>query len=165
MLTKIVLKLMLKVAVPVVCVVGIMSYGMYMRGGDPAALFTKLIGSSVQSVKSSVKGAGDSLKSASPIKPSNKTTVYKWVDEYGVTQFGSAPPEGVSAQAKTYDNNANLMDAQKPVARQAADNDDQMQSGFGPDGERLPGMAGVDLPVAVDPAVLSEFLQTMQQQQ
>jgi len=150
MLTKIVLKLMLKVAVPVVCVVGIMSYGMYMRGGDPAALFTKLIGSSVQSVKSSVKGAGDSLKSASPIKPSNKTTVYKWVDEYGVTQFGSAPPEGVSAQAKTYDNNAN---------------DDQMQSGFGPDGERLPGMAGVDLPVAVDPAVLSEFLQTMQQQQ
>jgi len=38
----------------------------------------------------------------------------------------------------------------------------EQSPGMGPDGQPLPGMAGMNLPVAVDPAVLSEFLQTMQ---
>jgi len=165
MLTKIVLKMLLKITIPIVCLVGVMSYGMYMKGGDPGALFAKLVGNSIQSAKTSVQGAGNSIKSASPIKSSNKTTVYQWVDEYGVTQFGSAPPEGVAAQSKTYSNNSNLMDAQKPMPSAQAQIDSEPQPGFGPDGERLPGMAGMNLPVNVDPAVLSEFLQSMQQQQ
>lgn len=162
MLTKMVFKILLKATVPLVCVIGITSYGLYARGGDPGALFSKLVGNSIQSAKSSVQGAGDSLQSVSPIKSaSSKTKVYKWVDEYGVTQFGSAPPEGVQATSKTYNNNANLMAAQKPVQQEL----EQPAAALGPDGEPLPGMAGMNLPVAVDPAVLNEFLQTMQQQQ
>jgi len=160
MLTKIVLKLLLKATIPVVIIAGVMSYGMYMRGGDPAGLFRQLAGNSMQSVKSSIQGAGNSLESLSPVDlPGSKTTVYKWVDENGNTQFGSAAPEGVQATAKTYDNNANLM-AGTPMQK---DPEPDMQSpGVGPDGQPLPGIAGMNLPVAVDPAVLSEFLQTMQ---
>lgn len=162
MLTKMVLKILLKATVPLVCVIGITSYGMYARGGDPGALFSKLLGHSIQSAKTSVQGAGDSLQSVSPIKTAkSKTKVYKWVDEYGVTQFGSAPPEGVQSTSKTYNNNANLIAAQKPV--RAQHEFDQPAAALGPDGQPLPGVAGMNLPVAVDPAVLNEFLQTMQQ--
>jgi len=165
MLTKLVLKMLLKVTIPIVCLVGVMSYGMYMRGGDPGALVKKLVGNSIQSAKSSVQGAGDSLQSVSPVKSSNKTTVYKWVDENGVTQFGSAPPEGVAANAQTYNNNANLMDAQKPRPSEQASGNQNRQPGVMPNGERMPGVAGMNLPTSVDPEVLSEFLQTLQQQE
>lgn len=162
MFTKMVFKLLFKATIPLVMVAGVVSYGMYSSGGDPAALFKKLAGNSMQSVKSSIHGAGDSLESMSPVAlPGSKTTVYKWVDENGNTQFGSAAPDGINATAKTYNNNANLM-AATPV-RQRPDPNAPVP-GMGPDGQPLPGMAGANLPVAIDPAVLSEYLQTMQQQ-
>ncbi len=159
-LTKIIFKMLFKATIPVVIIAGVMSYGMYMRGGDPAGLFKKLVGNSVQSAKSSIQGAGDSFQSMSPVDlPNSKTTVYQWVDENGNTQFGSTPPEGIDATAKTYNNNANLM-AGTPAQKQPEPN---VQSpGQGPDGNPLPGVAGMNLPVAVDPAALSEFLQTVQ---
>ena len=142
-------------------IAGVMSYGMYMRGGDPAGVFKKLVGNSVQSVQSSIHGAADSLASLSPMAlPSSKTTVYKWVDENGDTQFGSTPPEGIQATAKTYSNKANLMGG-TPVQKESVASAPSARAG--PDGQPLPGVAGLNLPVAVDPAVLSEFLQTMQQ--
>lgn len=167
MLTKMIFKMLFKAMIPFVMIIGVISYGMYTRGGDPAAFFGNLagnVGNPFQSVKNSVQGAGDSLQALSPVDmPSSKTTIYKWVDEYGNTQFGSTPPDGVNATSKTYNNNANTMAAtpvQKPVAAST-----EQQAGFGPDGERLPGVAGMNLPTAVDPEVLSGFLQTMQQQQ
>jgi len=166
MLGKLILKILLKATIPLVMVVGVMSYGMYSRGGDPAALFSKLLGNSIQSAKSSVQGAGDAIQAVKPGSSSgssNKTTVYKWVDANGVTQFGSRPPDGVAATSMTLKNNTNVMQAQKPLPDMTAEK--QTQPGMGPDGEALPGVAGMNLPVAVDPAVLSEFLQTMQQQQ
>lgn len=162
MLTKLVLKMLLKLTLSIACMVGVMSYGMHLRGGDPGALLAKIGGGAFQSVKTTAQGAGNSVKVASKVK--SKTTVYKWVDANGVTQFGSAPPEGVAAQAKTYNNNANLMTAQKPIpVEQAATGDHQ--SGFGPDGERLPGMAGMNFPTGGDPEELKAFLNAMQQQQ
>lgn len=163
MLTKMVLKMTLKLTVSIAMMVGVLSYGMYLRGGDPGAMFKGMIGNTVQSAKSSVRGAGNSLKMASPVK--SKTTVYQWVDANGVTQFGSTPPAGVAAESKTYKNNVNLMNAQKPVENPQVQADGEMKPGFGPDGERLPGVAGMNLPVNVDPATLSKFLQTMQQEQ
>lgn len=165
MVIRIIFKLLFKATVPIVCMVGIMSYGFYMKGGDPGAVFKKLIGSSIQSAKTSVQDAGDSITSVSPIKSSNKTTVYKWVDANGVTQFGSAPPAGIAAESKTYNNNANLMAAQKPIPRAEIDNSEAVQPGMLPNGERMPGVAGMNLPTAIDPETLSGFLQTMQQQQ
>ena len=162
-LTKMIFKILFKATVPVVIVAGVVSYGMYMRGGDPAGLVKKLVGNSVQSAKSSIQGAGNSLESLSPVAlPGSKTTVYKWVDENGNTQFGSAPPEGVKATSKTYNNNANLM-AGTPVEKTPEPG--TPTTGIGPDGKPLPGIAGANLPVAVDPGVLSEFLQSMQQRQ
>ena len=162
MLTKMILKILFKATIPIVIMVGLMSYVMYMNGGNPGGIYAKLIGNSFQSAKSSIQGAGDSLKSASPgSKPSSKTTVYQWVDENGVTQFGSKPPEGIAASSKTFNNNANIMDAM-PKPKAASYNAESIP---GLDGEKLPGVAGMDLPVAVDPATMSQFLQSMQQQQ
>jgi len=48
MLTKIILKMLLKATIPVVIIAGVMSYGMYMRGGDPAGLFRQLAGNSAR---------------------------------------------------------------------------------------------------------------------
>jgi len=159
-LTKLILKLLLKATIPLVIIAGVVSYGLYMRGGDPAGLFKKLAGNSIQSAKSSILGAGDTLESISPVSlPGGKTTVYQWVDENGNTQFGSTPPSGIDATAKTYNNNANLM-AGTPTQKRH-DPTKQLPR-LGPDGQPLPGMAGMNLPVAVDPAVLSEYLQTMQ---
>jgi len=162
-LTKMVLKMLLKATIPLVMVVGVSSYMMYMRGGDPLALAKTLVGNSVQDAKASVQGAQNSLQSVSPVDlPGSKTTVYKWVDENGNTQFGSTPPPGVNATAKTYNNNANLMSAVK-VPTQPSNT--APQPGLGADGQPLPGVAGMNLPVSMDPAVLSELLQSMQQQQ
>lgn len=163
MLTKIVLKMLLKLTLSIVCMVGVMSYGMHLRGGDPGALLAKVTGGALQSAKSSVQGAGNSIKMNSPIK--SKTTVYQWVDANGVTQFGSAPPAGVASQEKSYNNNANLMNAQKPMPSAHASNDGQEQPGFGPDGERLPGVAGMNFPTSGDPEKLKEFLQALQESQ
>ena len=163
MLTRIVLKMLLKLTLSIACMVAVLSYGMHLRGGDPGALLAKVSGGAFQSAKSSVKGAGNSLKIASPVK--SKTTVYKWVDANGVTQFGSAPPDGVTAQAKTYNNNTNLMKAQKPMKSAQAAASGEGQRGFGPDGERLPGVAGMNFPTGGDPAELKAFLQALQESQ
>lgn len=162
---KLIFKILLKASIPLICMVGIMSYAMYSRGGDPAAFFGKILGNSIQSAKTSVQDAGSAITSAAPTaSASNKTTVYKWVDKHGVAQFGSRPPEGVAATAMTLKNNANVVKTRK-MAQTDMKATGEQQSGLGPDGQPLPGVAGMNLPVAVDPAVLSEFLQSMQQQQ
>jgi len=119
----------------------------------------------LQSAKSSVKGAGETVQSVATGGESDKTTVYKWVDEYGVTQFGSHPPNGVDATTMVVNNKANVVARRKPVPTVEEQQAAQQGPKLGPDGEPLPGIAGMNLPVAVDPAVLSEFLQSMQQQQ
>ena len=121
MLTKMIFKLLFKAMLPIVAMVGIISYGMYMKGGDPAGMLKKVVGNLFQSAKSSVQNVGDSVASvgSGTSSSSNKTTVYQWVDEHGVTQFGSRPPEGVASSAKTFNNNANVMQAVKPRPTQA----------------------------------------------
>jgi len=168
-LMRLIFKILLKACIPIVCMVGIMSYGMYMRGGDPGAYLGKMLGNSIESAKNSAKNAGASLQSAAPGKAnSNKTTVYKWVNESGVTQFGSTPPDGIAATSMTLKNNTNVVQSRKVEQPKTASNGGARQTGdqqgLGPDGKPLPGVAGMNLPVAVDPAVLSEFLQSMQQQ-
>lgn len=163
MLTKLVFKILFKALVPIVCLVGIMSYGLYMQGGDPAALFGKIAGGAFNNMKSSVKDAGQSVQNAGKVATgNNKTTVYKWVDENGVTQFGSAPPEHGSSETLT------LKDNYKGVAPATAKTQTAQpaqHNGLGPDGKPLPGVAGMNLPTSVDPAVLNGFLQTMQQRE
>ncbi len=162
MLVKMVLKMLFKATIPLLLVVGVSSYGMYMRGGDPLGMARLVLGGAFQSAKSSVQDAGESIQSVAPGSvASSKTTVYKWVDENGNTQFGSAPPEGMAAEAKTYNNNANLMTATKVQRRSS--NDDQPATGMGEDGQPLPGVAGMNLPTSGDPEAMKQLLQVLQQ--
>ncbi len=165
MLVKLIFKLLFKAMLPIVCVVGFLSYGYYMKGGDPGAVFAKVLDKTVQNAKSSVQGAGDSLQSVTPTTAaSNKTTVYQWKDENGVTVFGQRPPEDFASETLIINNNKNVVAAQKPLAPEP-EPQDVGAANLGPDGQPLPGVAGMNLPVSMDPETLSEFLQTMQREQ
>ncbi len=189
-MASIVLKLLFKMAIPLILLLGLLSYGLYMRGGDPAALFGKLAGNMAQSAKSSLAGAGSALKKTASLPSGSggsKTQVYKWVDSHGVTQFSSAPPQQGAATLLTIDNNVNTFAAQqtpksienqstqqKTTPHQAIEHPSIKQSrqtsrsgqfkgqdlGLGTD--RLPGVAGMDLPTNVDAATLNKFLQSLQ---
>jgi len=161
-----ILKMLLKIMIPFILLIGALSYGMYTRGGNPGALLSKVFSGTFQSAKSSVQGAGDSLQSVTKQATGNDTTtVYKWVDENGVTQFGSAPPaEGGATTLTVKDSYKGVAPPPQNLQSQKMSSD-AAEHGLGPDGKRLPGMAGMKLPVDVDPAVLSEFLQSMQEQQ
>ena len=132
-------KLLFKAMLPIVAMVGIISYGMYMKGGDPAGMFRLVLGNTIQTAKSSVQNAGDALPTVGSSTSSNhKTTVYQWVDEYGVTQFGSRPPPGVAAAEKTFNNNSNVMDSVKPLPAPTT----TASSSSDIDENNLPGIAG-----------------------
>ncbi len=165
MLVKLIFKLLFKATIPIVAVVGVMSYGYYLKGGDPGAVFAKIVDKTVQNAKSSVKDAGDSVKIASPVSaPASKTTVYQWKDENGVTVFGQRAPEDVASTTLVINNNKNVVAAQKPVMPEPLAQE-LGAANLGPNGEPLPGVAGMNLPVSMDPATLSDLLQTMQREQ
>ncbi len=162
---KLIAKLLLKAMIPLVLVVGFMSYTLYMKGGDPGAIFGNVFNNALQSAKSSVQDAGQSVREVAD-PDSSKTTVYKWVDANGVTQFGSRPPVSGNAKTLTIDNNANTFAAQKPLKRhqqQPQRQQNQLSSeDLGMGDQALPGVAGMNLPTDMDPDTLGKFLQSMQ---
>jgi len=164
-LIKLIFKLLFKATIPIVCVIGVMSYGFYMKGGDPGAVFAKIVDKTVQNAKSSVKSAGSSVQSAAPVKAaSSKTTVYQWKDENGVTVFGERAPDDMASKTLVINNNENVVSAHKPRAPEP-EAQELGAANLGPDGKPLPGMAGMNLPVSMDPETLSDLLQTMQREQ
>ena len=165
MLVKLIFKLLFKATIPIVAVVGVMSYGYYMKGGDPGAVFAKIVDNTVQNAKSSVKDAGSSIQTASPVSTAaSKTTVYQWKDENGVTVFGQRAPDDVAATTMVINNNENVVASQK--AREPEPQAQELgAANLGPDGQPLPGVAGMNLPVSMDPDTLSDLLQTMQREQ
>jgi len=102
MLFKMVLKVMFKAMVPLVVVAGALSYGTYMRGGDPMATVTKIAGGAFDSMKQSGQQATESVQAlaqgGSSATVANDSQVYKWTDASGAIMFGSKPPDGVEAK-------------------------------------------------------------------
>jgi len=75
MLTKMIAKLMLKACIPLVLVTGAVSYGHYVRGGDPAALFGGIASGALNSMKAAVTNtARDATKTVSSLKPGESNT-------------------------------------------------------------------------------------------
>ncbi len=161
-----VLKLLFKATLPLVAVVGVASYGLYFNGGDPAAIFTKIFGKSLEKATLSAKGAGSSLKSLnSSSSESTNTQLFTWKDESGVTHFSSMDPDNGTANSIRVNGNRNVVAAVpigQPQIEAPSANGQQQTAMEGLPDERLPGAAGMNLPVDVDPAVLSEFLQSAQ---
>lgn len=186
---RLVAKLLFKASLPLTLVVGALSYGLYMQGGDPGAVLRSVAGNAMQSATSaarnatnSVSGSLDSLKPGDAIEASNAISeFYTWVDENGVTHYSSEPPADRSTDTVTVDANTNII-VSLPSG-QPHDNQDtnfditgnpDVAGGAGPgaatghpqpmmpDGSRLPGMAGIVLPDGVNPQSLVELLQSRQ---
>ncbi len=91
-------KLIFKIAVMLIIVVGMSNYVMYIMTGKSPFSFS---------------GNGPSLPNApsmSDLVPAGKQTAYKWTDANGVVHYSSEPPpEGQQATELEVDPNANLI--------------------------------------------------------
>ncbi len=151
MLVKLVLKLLLKATVPLIAVAGVLSYGLYLKGGDPMAMWSKVGSKMMGSMRESGTRTAQSVQSLSPVgqASSTKKTVYSWVDASGTTHYGSNPPPGVTARALTIRSSSSTV-APPPVPQPSAHSIPTGGSASGLD-ENLPGMAGVKLPIDIQP--------------
>lgn len=108
-------KLLFKMAAMLFVVTGISSYMLYLTTGQHPLSHWKqqLSGFDLQNVKNSVSNLGEKLPSL-PVDGNNslssEQTVYKWVDENGVTQYSEEPPqEGVEKTELKLDINTNIV--------------------------------------------------------
>lgn len=168
MLTRIVLKILFKACLPLVAVVGIMSYMMYLNGGDPKALIAKVFSGAAGQARSSMQQAGQSARSLTPssLTPSSEgssiSTVHKWVDSDGVTHFSSSAPANVQSQTMRVNANANVVASTpkpKPKADPSAASNGPSAGGAG---QVIPGTGGLELPVNLNRKELTEFLEKAQ---
>ncbi len=148
MIVKLLLKIAFKACLPLVAMVGIVSYMLYMNGGDPLSMGKQMIssmdfGKSATNATSSITGTFDAIGSkvgASPGGAKKGSTVYKWVDAAGVTQYGSAPPEDATGVTAIKLKKGPAPEAIAPTTAAATPNAPV---------DTLPGMAGVKLPGGV----------------
>lgn len=156
MLVKLVFKILFKASLPLVAVAGVLSYGLYLKGGDPISMWSTIASRAVGSVRESSVRTADSVKALAPMSTgsSNHAAVFSWVDQNGVKHYGSTPPAGVDATPMSirttkrsgtpgaYPSTASTASAAQPTAA---------ASQPVADSEPLPGMAGVKLPMNIKP--------------
>lgn len=152
---RLVLKILLKVTIPLVLMLGVTSYSLYLRGGDPMALLSRVSGGAGASITSMVASVKDSTRSTlvaakSTLTPSEggsvrDETLYRWLDADGSPHYSNVKPVGVrELSVVKVDPDQNLLDspAEKDTAPAAAT-----------EGLTLPGAAGMALPGG-DPLLL-----------
>lgn len=137
MLIRMVGKLLFKATLPLVILAGIGTYGVYMTGGDPGALWGGVADRVGMQARALVAGArDDATRAAGALSGSmpksvksegaaheGKSRVYKWVDADGLTHFSTHAPKGVESSTMMIDPNVNVLAPVKaperslPVAR------------------------------------------------
>lgn len=166
MIGKLLLKLVVKASLPLIALAGIFSYGLYLKGGDPLSMWSNVASRAVGSIRENGANTVQSMQALksealSGSSSTSVTTAYTWVDSTGTTHFGSSPPAGVAAKVIHIRPNSPMTSptgltptadtapkADTPpksaaVPKQAVQNTEQTQ--------KLPGMAGVKLPVNIQP--------------
>ncbi len=175
MVTRLVLKILFKATLPVVAVAGVMSYMMYLNGGDPKAVLAKVFGGMAGQARESMQQAGRSMDSLKPASEQSAiSTVHTWVDANGVTHYSNTAPVNVESTTMRVNANANVVAStptSKPAAKAVAtaagrDRGEQSSdnsSGFGiKKGQVIPGTGGVEMPVNLNKKDLTEFLENSQ---
>ena len=169
MLARLVLKILFKACLPLVAVFGIISYMFYLQGGDPGAVFSKVMGGIAGKARQSVQQAGQSLDSIKPDEESSISEVHTWVDEYGVTHYSSSAPINGQSQTLRINSNANVVaSTQKRKAESASETGSGSELGSGPTqtgglkGLTIPGSGGLKMPVNLNRKELTEFLEQAQ---
>ena len=150
------LKIAVRATLPLMMVLGAVSYTLYLRGGDPLALLSSVGGgasaqvsamfASVKSTMGTTLAAAQSTLPAAADASDGNQTLYRWTDASGSPHYSNVKPVGVGEiDVVKVDPNQNLLQAVKGTtaertAQQAAD-------------PSLPGAAGIALP-GVDPALV-----------
>lgn len=170
MLWRLILRLTFKMSLPLVAILGVLSYGHYLRGGDPGGLWRGVAsgaGDRLASLWGSTRdGAGNVSRAAGQLgngADAVTTEVWTWKDENGITHFGSQAPENTHATSITVDNRTNVLspvqDTHKPKP-----NDSGFQTPINPGqsavapaaATSLPGMGGIALSSGVEAGKLPE---------
>ena len=152
MLWRLIAKLMFKACVPLILLAGVLTYGFYLRGGDPAALWKDIAHRTSDQIASLFSDMGDDASRATSALSRGAATaigtetgngltkVYTWKDASGVTHYSSAEPAGVKATFVSVDPNVNVLAPVTAAPRiSEVDFGDEADS-HSPEG--LPGVAG-----------------------
>lgn len=157
MLWRLIAKLTFKACVPLILLAGVLTYGVYLRGGDPGALWKGIAGRASDQAVSLFSNMGDDASRAASAlgrgaaaatgtgsrsgagTQNGLTRVYTWKDASGVTHYSSAEPEGVRATSVSVDPNVNVL---APVKAPRVEVTDTHEAAEGESAERLPGVAG-----------------------
>lgn len=142
MLWRIVSKLVFKVTLSLALVLGVLSYGHYLRGGDPGALWKNIAGNGVSRIVGVLNGSLDGAKreagaavaalrsdaGSADAETAGKTEVFTWKDADGVTHFGQMAPPGVASRTVTVDPNVNVLAPVRPSSTGRTENQGATES-------------------------------------
>lgn len=165
MLWRLILKLTFKMSLPLIGLLGVLSYGHYMQGGDPGAIWRSVGGGISAKVASLFDGARDSVSSlgdkvasvgdepSSDGSPTTSTRVYTWTDAQGQTHYSQSAPVDQQATSMMVDSNVNVLVGFSESHRPIPEIPDTQESGamitggsqdngLG-EGQPMPGIAGV----------------------
>ncbi|MBX2880886.1 MAG: DUF4124 domain-containing protein [Granulosicoccus sp.] len=163
MLKIIILKLLLKATIPLLLLAGVLSYGLYLQGADPAALWRSVgsgmnqqlanslstVAGQATSAMNRARSSADKLLVTDRVSSPQTGTdrVYTWVDEQGVTHFSTRRPDDISTTRMISVNpDTNVLapvgELQGPDDSQKANSSDAINNIEQQLGEPLPGIAG-----------------------
>lgn len=165
MIGKLLLKIVFKASLPLLAVAGVLTYGLYLKGGDPLSMWSSIANRTVGAIRESGANTIQSVQALAPVGSSSSsqssTTVYTWVDSKGTTHFGSTPPPGVAAKSmvlksspqssSTAATQASTTHSPTAPASTSLKASPTQAAALPNTHERLPGMAGVKLPVNIQP--------------
>lgn len=128
MLWRLVAKLLFKASLPLIALAGVFTYGVYMRGGDPAAMWAGVASKGIAQVSSLFSGVRDdagravgavsSTLGSSGSVGSEQTHVFTWQDAEGVTHYSTTAPEDIEAKTVTVNPNVNILAPVRAPLRQ-----------------------------------------------
>jgi len=190
MLWRLVARILFKASVPLLAIAGVLTYGVYLRGGDPAALwgsvaerglaqFDKLFAGVQDDASRAADAIGRSAAGLSSSPDSaGRTTVFTWQDADGLTHYSTERPDGVMAGTVSVDPNVNVLApvrAPEPEPSAAVASTGTSEGVVSTPGGELPGVAGqvlatrepaqasrdgADPGAGLDPAQLLRMLQS-----
>lgn len=127
MLSRLIAGLLLKAVLSLAVLLGIASYGHYLSGGDPGALWRRVAGHAFDGAAGSIEELRERI--GSPVatladaagtagsRETGLTSVWTWQDENGITHYANLPPTDIDAVVIDVDPDTNVL---APVAVPAA---------------------------------------------
>ena len=100
MLSGMIARLLFKALLSLAMLLGIASYGMYLSGGDPKALWQRVATGALDDVGASIGRVGERVSAPAEALTGGDGSagqVWTWRDADGLAHYASTPPDGVEA--------------------------------------------------------------------